>query len=223
MSISDNDFKILWGRAAGRCSNPVCDEELTVILGGRGSFNFGEMAHVIARSPVGPRGTSGGGSDSYENLILLCPTCHTKIDKSLAGTYPEGMLLNWKQQHEARIREVGSQVIFDSLNALKNYISPILLQNRTLWNFLGPRSDPAQGDPGSNLHDVWTFRKLDTIVPNNKRIIRAIDCNIRLLDSECIHIYELFNVHASAFERHCYNRLDDYPLFPTQFHDLFVT
>jgi 5-methylcytosine-specific restriction endonuclease McrA len=100
MATSDSDVKILWGRAAGICSNPDCRQDLTVILEQKGSYNIGEMAHVIARKPGGPRGKAGGGADDYANLILLCPTCHTRIDKAPEGEYPEPMLHEWKQEHE---------------------------------------------------------------------------------------------------------------------------
>ena len=47
MAISDKESKVLWGKAAGRCSMPDCRKELTlekelandIIL-------FGEMCHI---------------------------------------------------------------------------------------------------------------------------------------------------------------------------------
>ena len=90
MAISDNAVKILWGRAAGICSNPGCRSDLTILLDDGRGFNVGEMAHVIARRPAGPRGLSTAGSDEYENLVLLCPTCHRTVDKAPAGTFSVG-------------------------------------------------------------------------------------------------------------------------------------
>jgi hypothetical protein len=49
MPISDNDVKLLWGRAAGICSNPTCRADLTVLLDKSNNYNIGEMAHVIAK------------------------------------------------------------------------------------------------------------------------------------------------------------------------------
>jgi hypothetical protein len=48
MSISELDIKLLWGRAAGICSNPECQKDLTTLLetGGTG-YIIGEMAHVV--------------------------------------------------------------------------------------------------------------------------------------------------------------------------------
>jgi tetratricopeptide (TPR) repeat protein len=106
VAISDNDYKLLWGRAAGICSKPDCRKDLTVILENRPSYNVGEMAHIIAKKPDGPRGIAEGGSDAYDNLILLCPTCHRLVDKATEGTFPVEILHEWKAQHEQSIRQL---------------------------------------------------------------------------------------------------------------------
>ena len=87
MAISNVDIKILWGRAGGRCSHPECTEDLTSLVES-GNYVVGEMAHVIGNKPTARRGTPEGGEDTYDNLILLCPTHHTHIDKAPEGTYP---------------------------------------------------------------------------------------------------------------------------------------
>ncbi len=105
MSISKKDIKILWGRVAGICSNPDCRVDLTHILEDE-NYNVGEMAHVIAKKELGPRGVEGGGEDIYSNLILLCPTCHEHIDKSPEGTYSVEKLLGWKLETESLVRKL---------------------------------------------------------------------------------------------------------------------
>lgn len=222
MAITDNDYKLLWGRAAGVCSSPTCREDLTVLLQGSRSYNVGEMAHIIAKQPGGPRGGADGGSDSYENLILLCPTCHRKIDKASEDKYPVDLLHAWKAEHETAIRQVGQQQVFDSVHALKRAIAPLLIENRLLWEELGPQSSSAQTDPGSNLHCVWDLRKLDTIVPNNREIINSIEANINLLASDELSAFAAFKVHAGAFEANQYRRMDGYPRFPERFGQLFT-
>jgi hypothetical protein len=74
--------KILWGRSGNRCAFPGCKIELT--SDGEES-TLGEMAHIVADSPNGPRGESDltpEQRDEYSNLILLCPTHHTLIDSN---------------------------------------------------------------------------------------------------------------------------------------------
>lgn len=217
MAISDNTAKLLWGRAAGTCSNPTCRTDLTILLKDGRGFNVGEMAHVIASSPTGPRGVGTSGSDEYQNLILLCPTCHRVVDKAPAGTYSAAMLHQWKQDHEKSVRSNGNALSFENVAELKTYVARLLYENKALWSSLGPHSLIAQNDPGSNMHEAWELRKLDTIVPNNTKIINAIEANITLLNSTESAPFFNFKIHSQAFERHQYARLDNYPKFPVEF------
>lgn len=221
MAISEPDIKMLWGRAAGICSNPQCGRELTALLPGGDGYNVGEMAHVIARQPGGPRGVPAGGPDTYANLILLCPTCHRMIDKAPADVFPADMLFQWKEVHEARVQALGADIRFSSKEDLWRAISRLLQENHLLWRNLGPHSDAAQANPGSNLFVVWNLRKLDTIVPNNRKIINYIESNKALLSDEELGAYFGFKMHAQAFEAHQYNRTEDYPLFPEEFGRMF--
>jgi len=219
MAISETDTKLLWGRAAGICSNPNCRDDLTIILNNDKNYNIGEMAHLIAKKPDGPRGQLGGGSDSYVNLILLCPSCHTHVDKA-PGEYSESLLKKWKSDHEAEIRSVGAEQIFDTLTQLKEFVSKLLLENNSVFEAFGPKSEAAK-DAGSNLYQVWNFRKLDTILPNNRKIINAIEANSELVSGDEYAEFLLFKNHAVAFERNQYNRLDSYPLFPQTFAERY--
>lgn len=70
---------------------------------------FGELAHIIAHSPKGPRPNVKDYDqdyiDSEDNIMILCPTCHTMIDKKEnEGKYTETFLRRRKEEHERRIR-----------------------------------------------------------------------------------------------------------------------
>ena len=56
-----------------------------------GDKHIAEMAHVIPHGKNGPRNEERPEEefdpDSFDNLILLCPMCHTIIDKDPAP-YP---------------------------------------------------------------------------------------------------------------------------------------
>ena len=184
MAISDADSKLLWGRAAGICSNPSCRADLTAILQESNSYNVGEMAHIIAKSEGGPRGEQSGGSDKYDNLILLCPTCHRHIDKSPEGTFTVDQLHQWKLDHETAIRSSMSEVIFDHLDDLKAQVSRLLMENHMIWEQYGPESKIAKEDLGSNAYHIWNLRKFNTIIPNNQKIINMIKANIKLLSTD---------------------------------------
>lgn len=220
MAISTLDIKILWGRAGGMCSRPDCREDLTTLLE-TGNYVIGEMAHVIGRKPSARRGGSGDGEDTYDNLILLCPTHHTHIDKAPEGTYPAELLHKWKNEHESAIRMAGDVRRFTSFDDLRTQISRLLNSNRTVFEAFGPRSEFARDDPASNLFSVWELRRLDRIVPNNRSILRLIDSNTDLVPPEFLPLVEQFRVHVDAYELHVYDKLDSYPLFPELFAETF--
>ena len=70
-------------------------------------FHVGEIAHIHAKSDGGPRAKPELGikdRQSRENLILLCPTCHTKVDKC-PDQYPASLLREWKRNHRSSISE----------------------------------------------------------------------------------------------------------------------
>lgn len=101
MEILEKDIKLLWGRAASRCS--ICRIELTQDKQStNSSFLVGEQGHIVAEKPNGPRGNSILSIDernSYDNLILLCPTHHKIIDKNVED-FPIEKLHILKSRHE---------------------------------------------------------------------------------------------------------------------------
>lgn len=100
--MREKEIKILWGRSGNRCA--ICKLELTPD-GDRETL--GEMAHIVARSSDGPRGDSSletSERDKYSNLILLCPTHHSDIDKNFID-WPVEKLNRIKQEHEAWVTE----------------------------------------------------------------------------------------------------------------------
>lgn len=112
MSISEKDLKLLWGRAAGRCSFPGCQLKLTQDKElASGSFPLGEQAHIVGENKNAARGKSPLTTkerDSYFNRILLCPTHHTIIDKN-PEDYPIEKLHIMKAQHELWVEEKFSE------------------------------------------------------------------------------------------------------------------
>jgi hypothetical protein len=107
--FTETTIKILWAKSGNRCAFPGCSqalvEEATTL---DGSQVVGEMAHIVAHSSdEGPRCDPDFPRDKIdlpENLILLCPTHHTIVDKQ-ANTYTVADLLEWKQVREAKTQE----------------------------------------------------------------------------------------------------------------------
>lgn len=120
MSISQLAIKKLYGRSAGRCN--ICNRELV-----EEDVQIGEMAHVIAKSAIGPRGSANCTNDnSYENLILLC-SIHHKIVDTKPDEYPISRLHDIKQQHENNIQS--------RLSNNRGYKEDLLALN-TLFKFI---------------------------------------------------------------------------------------
>lgn len=216
MAIGERDIKLLWGMAGGHCSNPGCRSRVAVTGDAGESYLTGEMAHVVARQANGPRGDGVGGNDTYENLVLLCPTCHTKIDKSPAE-FPVDMLFDWKQQHEQWVDGWSVSRRMCSTSELMTVISELLHENRHYFDQYGPRSAIAARDPASSAHALWLARRLDTIMPNNRRIVAALDENAGLVPNDMRQDITLFRDHVQSYKQHQYDRLDYYQPFPTSF------
>lgn len=100
----------LWIRAGGRCQNRTCNKYLLESMTAPEIYNGGEVAHIIADSMNMVRGDSELskklGAD-INNLMLLCPNCHTEIDKAQnEGFFTKELLTQMKIEHENRIRLV---------------------------------------------------------------------------------------------------------------------
>jgi hypothetical protein len=100
MAVSDHDRKVLWGRAHNSCA--ICKR--TLIADGTATDResiVGDEAHIIARSPGGPRGGAIAAdlADAYDNLILLCKADHKLVDDQPVE-YTAERLRALKTEHE---------------------------------------------------------------------------------------------------------------------------
>lgn len=102
MGIPQSSMKILWAKSGSRCAKcngPVVEHQTDALI------PIGEMAHIKGHKPNSARyddSQSDIERHSYNNLILLCPTCHTIIDKSVTK-YSVDYLHEIKSLHEERI------------------------------------------------------------------------------------------------------------------------
>lgn len=105
MSISLKTQKMLWGRAANRCS--MCRRELVMDETETDDASIiGDICHIVAKEPNGPRGESEltpQQRDQYANLILLCKVHHKQIDDQI-NTYTVEVLRGIKAKHEDWVR-----------------------------------------------------------------------------------------------------------------------
>ena len=76
-NVATNVKRALWAESMGYCMRPKCDTRLL-----DEGTNVAEQAHIVPHAD--------GGVDSAENLILLCRSCHKKIDDNRDATPTQG-------------------------------------------------------------------------------------------------------------------------------------
>lgn len=72
-NIDENTKRRLYAESMGRCMNPDCQIEL-----------FKEKGDIIEKAHIVPYCETA--DNAYENLVVLCPNCHTDFDKNHAFT-----------------------------------------------------------------------------------------------------------------------------------------
>lgn len=106
MSITQADQRKLFQLSGNHCAFPNCPRSLVhPETGIDNSVVLSEVAHIVARSPDGPRGHYPlplTERDGFANLILLCEEHHHIVDAQ-PHFYTVARLLQFKKDHEARI------------------------------------------------------------------------------------------------------------------------
>lgn len=186
--------------AAGRCERPDCPTGfLWFDLADGKSVRLAEVAHIVAASDDGPRGDTQTPTEDlvgFANLILLCPTCHTAIDKAPAH-FPTQLLLQWKRRHEERIADVLSVPRLDSRAEAQAHLRRYLAQNKTAWEAYGPES-PASAQPETAA--TWLREVAQVIIPNNARISALFEVNVHLLLVDEHETVAKFDLHRRGLE-----------------------
>jgi len=206
MSISDKTIKLLWANAAGRCAFHGCGALLcTPESGSAAPYTIGEMAHIRGEKPGANRhdaGQTAKDRDAYANLILLCPTHHTLIDKPENETvFSVNLLLNMKLQHNQDVENRFKTKVYADKKDVAKTIHPLLVQNHAVFQSYGPQSEIARKNPESDAHAIWLSMRLSTIVPNNRRIVELISKNAGLFSAEEQKTLAAFEVHATGYEK----------------------
>jgi hypothetical protein len=227
MGISRDVQRLLLARSGGYCANPDCaDPDLFPRVDDEHVPTVAQMAHVIAQSPGGPRGDAElprSERDEYANLVLLCPRCHTLVDKMrLSGTYSVELLHRWKERLERRIREAVGARRFTDRAELNEEVSALLRKNNGIFRNYGPESKFAE-DPFSDAPETWRRLVRQEILPNNREVLKLLDANRRLLAADELELVEDFRAHAYGFaENHLSGeRRADVPRFPSRMNEAF--
>jgi hypothetical protein len=111
MPISVRDRKLLWARAGGVCA--LCKSHFTAdAKSGDRDVVLGEEAHIVSEEPNGPRyrPMPRNEVDTYDNLLLLCPSDHKIVDEQVTY-YTEQRLQTLKREHEQWVKDRVSSTI----------------------------------------------------------------------------------------------------------------
>lgn len=212
----------LFSDAAGHCNRPSCRLPL-FSEEGRADYHIGEMAHILAAGDAGPRAEPALDRQeraSYDNLILLCPNCHTEVDKSVE-TFPDSLLRGWKQDHKAVILAAfGIQSVSTRDEALR-FVQPLLRANESIHQQYGPESATIL-NPEAEEAIVWKRKMIHQIIPNSQKILLFADKNANLLRGSERIVLELFRQHVDDLaERHLGNNRTIASRFPMEMNRLF--
>lgn len=153
-SIEENVKRKLYAESMGRCMNPNCRADLFNGLG-----DISEKAHIDAYSET--------EDNSFENLVILCPNCHTKFDKNKSFTAEE--VIEWKKIRRQELDAFFAQQL-KSFEELCKCIVPLLSENRAIYEkyYLG------------NQRELWDIFEAQLLV-NNRKIKRLLENNMSLI------------------------------------------
>lgn len=208
----------LFAASAGYCQNPGCVNELFVEAAGK-SIHIAEMAHVFAATDGGPRTNPSLSQEergAFENLIMLCANCHTMVDKA-PEAFPDKMILNWKREHENKLKGLFGVVKFGDRVSARQAVEPLLAKNHLIFKHYGPHIDAAN-NPESGAAERWKRKMLTGILPNNRRMLAILDANHHLLGNDEMEALEKFRQHIDDLEAfHVEGINEDASRFPADF------
>jgi hypothetical protein len=212
----------LFADSGGYCQNPECNINLFLNIG-EADFHIAEMAHIISAGEAGPRtkNISEKEKGEFSNLILLCPICHTKIDKA-EKEFPESLIKKWKREHSKKINTLFDIKPFNSRIETRKAILPLLNENKTIFDIYGPLTDERY-NPESEMPKTWLSKIHSNILPNNRKLLNILDKNYSLLTESEMIIVEQFRQHVLDFEsRHLNNEELNGVQFPSKMNNLLI-
>jgi len=196
----------LFAASSGHCQRPECmaplfPSELN------GVKHIAEMAHVLPHGKAGPRSDEvpdeGFEPDLFENLLLLCPTCHTIIDKN-PDAYPRNTLLTWKRLHLSNLAT--KQGIKSYENRIDARMATVdqMDENKAIWKKFAPvDGSEFEYDPESDVAEIWSQRMKSIILPNHYHTLSILQSNRHLMNKEERVSYAEYKEHVRGLtDRH---------------------
>lgn len=216
----------LFSASAGYCQRPDCLQPLYPREMG-GNKHIAEMAHIIPYGQAGPRHKDKNQQnieiDSFDNLILLCPTCHTIIDKE-PEVYQRDILLEWKNNHLVKLMNRHGIMQYSTRLQVREVILTIMAENKAIWRQFAPSDgDLFTFDPESENAEIWKKRVRNIIFPNHCRIQSIIELNQKHMTIQEREIFAKYKEHIRGlFERHIGNIANNAIRYPIEMDGIFL-
>ncbi|MCU5588888.1 HNH endonuclease [Bacillus thuringiensis] len=200
-SISTDVERRIYAESMGRCMNPECKVELFKENG-----DIMEKAHIIPYCDT--------KDNSFENLIILCPNCHTNFDKNSAFSAED--VNKWKVMRKDEFDSFFSEK-YDSFEDLKNEVVPLLLDNKFIFEnyYL------------EDTRDLWDIFE-GKILSNNRILRNILKRNSKLIQNHSnenysnLAVVQKFILHIDEFEATRVNKEKiRRVLFPKEINSLF--
>lgn len=228
-SLSTNLNRKLWSQCGGYCQRPDCNQYLFAESGGK-SVSLANVAHVIGHGTDGPRSehelAEKIDKDGFDNLIMLCLSCHKIVDE-LESQYPVEEIQSWKNHHAGRVSALFTTPKFSDETLLLQAVNDLLEENRTIFQNYGPYSNLVINSDSGDALEAWRLRSLDTLIPNNQKIINIIESNKNKFGYPWETYKQMlkYKMHADAFRDNCLSdkKLSDYKTFPIEFDHFIKT
>lgn len=199
--ISENVKRMLYAESMGRCMNPNCLKEL-----------FRTNGDIIEKAHIDPYCKTA--DNSFENLVVLCPNCHTDFDKNEVFSPEE--VLNWKETRKQELDKFFCKK-FGSFDELKKEVFPLLFENKSIYEnyYLGDNKELWEKfEPKIIINN----RKLKLLFENNRNLFQ----NHNTESYSNLACVDKFMLHVDEFEK---TRLDDEKnrqvLFPKEINSMF--
>lgn len=183
------------------------------------------MAPVFAANVTDPeqmRHLAKKERGAFENLIMLCPLCHTIVDKA-PSVYSDRVILGWKQTHAEKLRSLFGVTQFEKRSDARAAIEGLLRENRQVFDDHGAHIEEAK-NPESGAAERWKRKVLHRIFPNSRRILSHLDTNRHLLNDRELVTPEKFRQHIDDLEaRHIEGYREGASRFPADIPDILRT
>ena len=226
-TLPTNVARKLWAQCGGYCQNPSCVKYLFSEFDDN-IVSLANVAHIIGHGKSGPRSEHELAEyieiDGLSNLIMLCLDCHKIVDE-LESSFAVEEIQKWKQYHSNRIDALFKVPVMHDEREILMEINDLLDENRSIFEEYGPFSRQATEGFSGDATRLWRRRCLDTILPNNRKIVALVERNKRHFGYpwELYRQMWAYKLHADSFEDNCLlgEKINDYKLFPPEF-DYFV-